>query len=611
MMTEIKNPVSPKTILRNVFGYSEFRGKQEEIIHHLLCGKDALVLMPTGGGKSLCYQIPSMIRPGTGIVVSPLIALMQDQVSAMYQLGVRAAYINSSLSYAQVCAVENRMRAGELDLLYVAPERLLTSRFIRLLESNPIALFAIDEAHCVSQWGHDFRPEYIQLTLLKERFPHVPRIALTATADEITRKEIVEKLGLEQAVPFISSFDRPNIFYRVVLKDSAKLQLLNFIKGEHEGDAGIVYCLSRNKVEATAEWLAGKGYKAYPYHAGLSAQVRYENQQRFLQEDGIIIVATIAFGMGIDKPDVRFVAHLDIPKSIEGYYQETGRAGRDGEKADAWMAYSLNDVLMLKRMLAESEAEEKYKQIEQGKLEAMLGFCETILCRRQVLLKYFGENLAKPCGHCDTCLDLPETWEGTLAAQKAMSCVFHTQQRFGANHLIDVLIGKEDERIRKWGHHQTSTYGIGKELSFGEWKSVYRQLVAADLLSLDLEGHGGLRLTSKSRPVLKGEQKIFFRKDPNPSKKESKPLKQSTKALLLGPPELNELWTVLRELRNEIAKDQGVPAYVIFHNSTLQEMAEIHPQTLAQLGRISGVGVTKLKRYGERFLEVLKNHPKA
>lgn len=482
---------TPLSILNKIFGYDRFLEGQQDIIDHIIAGFDALVLMPTGGGKSLCYQIPALVCPGIGIVISPLIALMQDQVDALLEFGVRAAFLNSTLSMKQALDVETAMVKGDLDILYVAPERLLTPRFQNLLQQTPLALFAIDEAHCVSQWGHDFRPEYIQLSILHERFPGVPRIALTATADATTRQEIRLRLGLSEARQFTFSFDRPNIRYRIVLKKNPRVQLLEFVRWEHEDEAGIVYCLSRKKVEETATWLTENGFTALPYHAGLDVKIRQTNQQRFLKEDGIIMVATVAFGMGIDKPDVRFVAHLDLPKSMEGYYQETGRAGRDGLRADAWMTYSLGDVVLLRKIMESSEADEQHKQVERRKLDALLGYCETVQCRRQVMLGYFGEERSQPCGNCDTCLDVVDTWEGTVVAQKALSCVYRTGQLFGTIYLINVLRGESNTRIERNNHHLLSTFGIGAELSAADWKSVFRQLIAADLLSIDIAGYGG------------------------------------------------------------------------------------------------------------------------
>jgi ATP-dependent DNA helicase RecQ len=600
-------------ILRTVFGYEHFRPPQDEVVAHLIAGGDALVLMPTGGGKSLCYQIPALARYGTGIVVSPLIALMQDQVDGLVQAGVRAAYLNSSLRPDEARRVEARFCAGELDLLYLAPERLLLDRTLDMLADAPLALFAIDEAHCVSQWGHDFRPEYLQLAVLAARFPGVPRIALTATADDRTRAEIVDKLGLGGARQFISSFDRPNIRYRIRSDGgSAREQLLAFIRDEHPGDAGIVYCLSRQKTEDLAEWLSAKGVPALPYHAGLSAEVRAANQGRFIREEGLVMVATIAFGMGIDKPNVRFVAHLSLPKSVEAYYQETGRAGRDGLPADAWLSYGLQDVILLRQMLAESGAGEAHKRVERHKLDAMLGLCELTGCRRQALLAYFGETLAKPCGNCDTCLEPPATWDASVVAQKALSCVHRTGQRFGVMYLIDVLLGKDDERIRRFGHDRLSTFGIGTELDAKGWRGVFRQLIARGLLAVDVDGHGGLRLTDACRPVLKGEEPLWLRRDTAPAPRRSRAAKAGkageqgrVAAGGFGSPADQLLWTALRALRMELARARNVPPYVIFHDATLAEMVRRRPATLAELGSLAGIGERKLAAFGADFLEVL------
>jgi ATP-dependent DNA helicase RecQ len=592
-------------ILRTTFGYSEFRGAQAAIIQQLIAGKDAVVLMPTGGGKSLCYQIPAIVRDGCGIVISPLIALMQDQVSSLQQLGVSAAYLNSTLDAAEAADIENRLLAGQLDLLYVAPERLMTPGFLGLLEQADIALFAIDEAHCVSQWGHDFRPEYIQLSILHERFPQIPRIALTATADEPTRNEIIQRLDLSQAERFIASFDRPNICYHIAQNSgNARDSLLRFILNEHENEAGIVYCLSRNKVEQTAEWLNSKGLTALAYHAGLPAKTRQKHQQRFLMEDGVIIVATIAFGMGIDKPDVRFVAHLNMPKSIEAYYQETGRAGRDSLPSDAWMMYGLQDVIKLKQMMDSSEADEQHKRIEQHKLQSMLGFCELTTCRRQGLLRYFGEVLEQPCGNCDTCLTPVETWDATVAAQKALSTVHRTGQRFGVNYLIDVLRGSENERLKYFGHDRLSVYGIGSELDKQQWRSVFRQLIAHNLLSVDIEGHGNLRLTESCRPVLRGEQTLMLRKDT----KQAKAARKGRKTFDTSKAKDNQLWEALRACRKQLADQNNLPPYVIFHDATLMEMVERQPQNREQFARISGVGDSKLSKYADDFLAVIQSH---
>lgn len=594
------------TVLQEVFGYDSFRGPQQAIIDHVVTGGDALVLMPTGGGKSLCYQIPALLRDGTAIVVSPLIALMQDQVAALVQNGVRAAYLNSSLDYHEAVEVENRLRSGELDLLYVAPERLATPRMQALLEQARIALFAIDEAHCVSQWGHDFRPEYRQLSQLHQRFPQVPRIALTATADVPTRGDIVEHLQLQDAALYNSGFDRPNIRYHIAENQgNAREQLLRFIRENHNGEAGIVYCLSRRKVDDTAAWLERQGLTALPYHAGLPAEQRQHYQTRFLREDGVVVVATIAFGMGIDKPDVRFVAHLNLPKSIEAYYQETGRAGRDGLHADAWMAYGLQDVITLRQMQQDSSAHDHQKRIEQQKLDAMLGLCEIISCRRQTLLHYFGDHLDAPCGNCDNCLTPPETWDATVAAQKALSCVYRTEQRFGVTYLVDVLLGKNNERITRFGHDKISTFGIGKDLSANEWKALFRQLIASGFLSVDMEGHGGIRLTADAKPVLRGEQPLTLRK-PSKTRTARRGSKSHSAAPGHGP-----LWEALRQHRKALAEAQGVPAYVIFHDATLAEMTEQKPHSLQALGDISGIGARKLEDYGEGFLAVIQTHADA
>ena len=595
----------PEQVLHEVFGYESFRPLQGDIIREVSEGRDALVLMPTGGGKSLCYQVPALVRSGTAIVISPLIALMQDQVAALKELGVRAAFLNSTMDFEQARATEYALMTGELDLLYCAPERLIQPRTIELLHDASISLFAIDEAHCVSQWGHDFRSDYLQLSMLAEQFPGVPRIALTATADERTRKEIAERLSLTGARHFVSGFDRPNIQYRIAPKTNANKQLLDFIKAEHEGDCGIVYCLSRNKVDATAKTLAQKGYTALPYHAGLSSEQRAHHQERFLREDGVIIVATIAFGMGIDKPDVRFVAHLDLPKSLEAYYQETGRAGRDGEPSTAWMVYGLQDVIKLRQMLESSQGNDHFKRVERQKLDAMLGLCEVTSCRRQVLLRYFGDELERPCGNCDTCLNPPETWDGTVAVQKALSCVFRTGQRFGVTYLIDVLRGSENERILQAGHHQVSTYGIGTELSANEWKSVFRQLVANGYLRADPEGYGALQLTEECRPLLKGRQTIELRKDPVVKKAAGRASGGRSSAPVKDQITDQAGWDALRACRKELADKQGVPPYVIFHDTTLFGMLERKPRTLEELAEVSGVGAAKLEKYGEIFLEAI------
>jgi len=599
-------PPTALEILSRTFGYACFRGAQEQIITHVADGGDALVLMPTGGGKSLCYQIPALMREGTGVVVSPLIALMQDQVDALRQLGLRAAFLNSSLDLDQQRWVEQALLAGELDLLYVAPERLLTERFLALLERAQVALFAIDEAHCVSQWGHDFRPEYVRLNILHERWPTIPRIALTATADGPTRNEIIARLQLEQAGCFVSSFDRPNIRYRIVEKQSPRQQLLRFLRDEHPQDAGIVYCLSRKRVEETADFLAAQGFKALPYHAGLDARMRQAHQAEFLRGEGVIICATIAFGMGIDKPDVRFVAHLDLPKSIEAYYQETGRAGRDGLPADAWLTYGLSDVVSLRRFIEDSEAEERFKRVELHKLNALLGLCETTRCRRQVLLDYFGEAGSTACGNCDTCLTPVECYDGTIVAQKALSCIHRTGERFGAGYLTNVLLGKADERMRRFGHDQVSTFGIGTELSAEQWKSVYRQLVAAGFAQVDIEGHGGLRLNREAcQPLFRGQQRIDLRRDPDRKRSQAE---RRAPAAAPADPEANALWERLRGRRRALADEQRVPPFAIFPDSTLRELVSYRPRSREELARISGVGVTKLDRYGEAFLAELSTH---
>ncbi|AOX61632.1 MULTISPECIES: DNA helicase RecQ [unclassified Stenotrophomonas] len=590
-------------LLSRIFGYDEFRGPQQAIVEHVAAGNDALVLMPTGGGKSLCYQVPSLLRDGTGIVISPLIALMQDQVEALRQLGVRAEYLNSTLDGETSARVERELLAGELDMLYVAPERLLTGRFLSLLSRSRIALFAIDEAHCVSQWGHDFRPEYRQLTVLHERWPDVPRIALTATADPPTQREIAERLDLTNAQHFVSSFDRPNIRYTVVQKDNAKRQLLDFLK-VHRGAAGIVYCMSRRKVEETAEFLCKEGLNALPYHAGLPPEVRAANQRRFLREDGIVMCATIAFGMGIDKPDVRFVAHTDLPKSMEGYYQETGRAGRDGEPAEAWLCYGLGDVVLLKQMIEQSEAGEERKALERSKLDHLLGYCESMQCRRQVLLAGFGETYPQPCGNCDNCLLPPDAWDASVAAQKALSCVYRSGQRFGVGHLIDILRGGENEKVRQFGHTELSTYGIGKDLDARTWRSVFRQLVASSLLEVDSSAYGGLRLTDGSREVLKGQRKVMMRRETPKAARERDRSGQRTGLSVL--PQDLALFNALRGLRAELAREQNVPAFVIFHDSTLRNIAEQRPTSVDALGRVGGIGGTKLARYGDRLVEIVR-----
>ena len=593
-------------VLRDVFGYPAFRGEQAEIIGHVASGGDALVLMPTGGGKSLCYQIPALLRPGCAVVVSPLIALMQDQVDALTQLGVKAACLNSTLDWREAQAVEQAIFSGQLDLVYIAPERLLLDRTLAMLdalsEAGKLALFAIDEAHCVSQWGHDFRPEYLQLSALHERYPKVPRIALTATADQATRNEILQRLGLGEARVFLSSFDRPNIRYTVVEKDNARKQLLTFLTGR-QGQAGIVYCLSRKKVEETAEWLSAQGYPALPYHAGLPAPERAANQRRFLREEGLIMCATIAFGMGIDKPDVRFVAHLDLPKSIEAYYQETGRAGRDGEPSEAWMAYGMQDVALQHARISESGAAEGQKILEAQRLTALLAYCEAPRCRRQVLLNYFGEE-RQPCGNCDVCDNPPELWDGTQAAQKALSAIFRTGMRFGVTHLTDILRGKATDKVKQWNHDQLPTFGVGSDLDDHAWKSVFRQLAAAGLVHVDMAEHGALQLTEAAREVLKGQRTVQLRR---PVKRKSTPSRSSSSVASDLSPADEALFQLLRKWRADTAREQAVPAYVILHDKTLRELAEVRPVSHGLLAGITGMGSAKIEHYGAELLELIRN----
>ncbi|MEF8709464.1 MAG: DNA helicase RecQ [Candidatus Accumulibacter propinquus] len=592
-------------ILRRVFGYASFRGQQAEIVDQVVRGGDALVLMPTGGGKSLCYQIPALVRPGVGVVVSPLIALMQDQVDALRLAGVRAAFLNSTLDFQSLVDTERRLLRGELDLIYVAPERLLTDRFIGLLEQlvgrQQLALFAIDEAHCVSQWGHDFRPEYIQLSQLHERFPSVPRIALTATADQLTRQEIITRLSLAEARLFVASFDRPNIRYTVVERDNPRKQLLSFLSA-HRGEAGIVYCLSRRKVDETAVWLNAQGVAALPYHAGLTAADRQHHQQRFLREDGLVMVATIAFGMGIDKPDVRFVVHLDLPKSLEAYYQETGRAGRDGDSSEAWMTYGLNDVVIHRQMIDESSAPPEQKRIERQKLDSMLAYCESAQCRRVLLLNYFGEEAA-PCGNCDVCLDPPLLWDGTIAAQKALSAALRTGQRFGAGHLIDILRGKSTDKVKQFGHEHLPTFGVGAEMDDMGWRSVFRQLLAGGVLEADATAYGALKLTDEARPILKGEASIKLRR-----RLETPKGRQARNKVSPDRPRRADdspLLARLRAWRSEKAREQGVPAYVILHDRALHEIATLLPDSVPALLAVPGIGVAKAERYGRELLTLV------
>ncbi|MFA4841000.1 MAG: DNA helicase RecQ [Agrococcus sp.] len=600
-MAATAKAATPLEALTRVWGYDAFRGEQAQIIDDVVAGRDTVVLMPTGGGKSLCYQIPSLVREGTGVVISPLIALMHDQVDALEQLGVRAAYLNSSQSIDERRDVERRLLAGELDMLYLAPERLPAAQ--GLLDAAPIALFAIDEAHCVSQWGHDFRPDYLQLHTLGERWPQVPRVALTATATAETRAEIVERLGLHDARVYVSSFDRPNIQYRIAPKQDAKAQLLRIIRDEHPGAAGIVYCLSRRSVEGTADWLRTQGIDALPYHAGLDAGVRAANQQRFLREDGVVMVATIAFGMGIDKPDVRFVAHLDLPKSVEGYYQETGRAGRDGEPSTAWLAYGLQDVVQQRRMIADGDGDAQRKRNQTLHLDAMLALCETVECRRQQLLAYFGEP-SDPCGNCDTCLTPPESYDGTVPAQKLLSTVVRLQrerrQAFGAGHLVDILVGADTERIRSQRHDRLATYGIGSDLPAAQWRGIVRQLLAQGLLRVQGE-YGVIAITDASAAVLAGDREVRLRHE---TKAPAKAARRSESALQLDDVQ-QQRFQSLRSWRATTAKEQAVPAYVVFNDKTLAAIAERKPATMVELSTISGVGEAKLERYGDAVLEVL------
>ncbi|HWJ87089.1 MAG TPA: DNA helicase RecQ [Pelagibacterium sp.] len=588
-------------ILRSVFGLDAFRGQQEAVISHVNGGGDAVVLFPTGAGKSLCYQIPALCRQGVGVVISPLIALMRDQVEALKQAGVRAAALNSSLTADENRAVRQALRDGEIDLLYVAPERLSAPGFLDLLASLDIALFAIDEAHCVSQWGHDFRPEYRELSKLQELFPHVPRMALTATADPTTRADLIERLGLEQAAQFITSFDRPNIGYTIVERTSARTQLLDFL-GRHEGESGIVYCLSRAKVEAIAEFLNDKGIPALPYHAGLDADIRARHQDAFLKEDAVCLVATVAFGMGIDKPDVRYVAHMDLPSSIEAYYQETGRAGRDGQPAEAWMCYGLADVSQRRRMIGEGNAPEEIKRLENAKLNALLGVCETAGCRRQVVLKHFGEDHAGKCGNCDTCLNPVDTWDGTDAANKIMSAIYRTGQRFGAGHVIDVVTGKATEKVERFSHQHLPVFGVGQDIATKTWRSVVRQLTAMGLVHVNHEAHGALYLDAGAREVFRGERPVTFRRDPERRQRDTHRALGGGETLS---DEAGAIFERLRKVRRELASAQGVPPYVVFQDTSLRAMAVHKPQTLTALRALPGVGDAKLERYGAAFLKAI------
>ena len=598
------NPQTPLAVLRRVFGYPSFRGEQQAIIEHVAAGGDALVLMPTGGGKSLCYQLPALLRPGLGVVVSPLIALMKDQVDALRQAGVRAAALNSGLPPGESGAIERAVRSGALDLLYLSPERLMMPHCLDLLRSCRVALFAIDEAHCISQWGHDFRRDYQGLGILKEQFPAVPLLALTATADDPTRRDIALRLHLEDARLFAAGYDRPNIFYRVVEKRQPREDLLRFLADEHPGDAGIVYCLTRRAVEDTAAWLTQHGREALPYHAGLPAETRARHQERFLREEGVIVVATVAFGMGIDKPNVRFVAHLDAPKNLEAYYQETGRAGRDGLPADAWMAYGLADVMNLRRLTEAADIGEQQRRIERQKSDALIGFCETIECRRQVLLGYFGERHHEPCGNCDNCRGpAVESWDGTVAAQKALSAVYRTGQRFGAHHLVDVLTGNRTERVARLGHDKLKTFGVGSEFDGRGWLSIIRQLVAQGYLAPDPEGHGGLMLAPSAEEVLRGQRELRFRRDA--TRERARRRRAAAPAGLALDPAAQARWEALRAWRLDEARRQELPPYVIFHDATLLEVARRQPGSLAALADIPGIGRSKLDRYGTAVLAVI------
>lgn len=600
---QIENIIDPAYILSSVFGYDHFREEQEDIINTVISGESCCVLMPTGSGKSLCYQIPALCLKGTGVIVSPLIALMQDQVTALKELGVKAAAIHSALEYNQLQETMRDLQAGKLDLVYVAPERLVNDNFLDVLDDIDLALFAIDEAHCISQWGHDFRQEYRQLSLLRTRYPNVPCIAVTATADAPTRKDIVEKLSLPKT--YLSGFDRPNITYNVAIKDNPRQQLLRFLKTRNKDESGIVYCLSRRKVEETAMWLSEQGYNALPYHARLDKSVRAKNQESFIKDENVIIVATVAFGMGINKPDVRFVVHLDLPKNIEAYYQETGRAGRDGLPSIAWMVYGLQDLVLQRQMIESSESNEDQKQIERQKLNAFLGFCETATCRRQVLLHYFDDH-CDACNNCDTCLTPPKTFDATVAVQKVISCVYRTGQRFGSGYVIDVLLGKDSERIQSFDHHNLSTYGIGKEHTQKEWQSLIRQIVARNFLYVDMDAHGGLNITEQGREFLKSDEKMQLRLDPKTTSSSSKTSSRIDHAINLDTEEDQTLFTELKALRLSIAKENNIPPYVVFHDKTLIYMVKNRPSNLDEMSMIAGIGQSKLKKYGHNFLDAIK-----
>lgn len=596
----------PLDILREYYGYHQFRGSQAVIIDKVIAGENVFVLMPTGSGKSLCYQIPALCREGVGVVVSPLIALMQDQIDALAQFGIRAATINSTISSYEVQEIKDRLLAGALDLLYVAPERLVMPEFLSLLARCSVALFAIDEAHCVSQWGHDFRKDYAALSILSERFPHIPRVALTATADAPTRNDIIARLALGQDNVFVDGFDRPNIHYAIVERTSAKQKLLRFIRQHHQGESGIVYCISRKKVDDLTLWLQGEGVHAYAYHAGMTAEMRAQHQTRFLQEDAVVMVATVAFGMGIDKPNVRFVAHMNIPRNIEAYYQETGRAGRDGQPSHAYMMYGMEDVVMQRQWISESEAPEQQKRIEHQKLDALLGLCEAATCRRQILLGYFGDGDGTPCGNCDVCDNKPETFDGTISAQKALSCVHRTGQRFGVAYVVDVLLGHDVERITRFGHDNQSTFGIGTEHTKQEWHGIFRQLVAQNLLQVDIAGHGGLSITSKGRAFLKEKYSIELRQSRKQITASLQPKKGKKGAIILDSAEDQRLFDALKFMRTQIASEQGVPPYIIFHDKTLMELSVVKPCSISEIMQVSGVGESKCQRYGQRVLEVVK-----